>query len=80
MLDKIKNFFTENVLQQLEKMGYKIDQATFKQALDNAPGLLKNVREILASNDPDKMTKIYNVIMQAAKGETSEQTKDHSEK
>ncbi len=80
MLDKIKNFFTENVLQQLEKMGYKIDQATLKKAMDNAPGLLKNVREILASNEPDKMTKIYNVIMQAAKGETTEQSKDHTEK
>lgn len=66
MFDKIKSFFVNTIQQELQKLGYSIDQETLNKALSNAPQLAQQIQTIWASGDPDKMSKIYTLIINAA--------------
>lgn len=74
MFDKIKNFFVGTIQQELEKLGYSIDQETLNKALSNAPQLAQQIQAIWSSGDPDKMSKIYNLIMSAAQSTSTTTT------
>lgn len=66
MFDRIKSFFVSTIQTELKQLGYDVSPETLNKALSNAPQLAQQIQTIWASNDPDKLPKIYNLIISAA--------------
>lgn len=71
MFDQIKNMFVDELAQKLQAEGYKINADTIKNALANAPHLVQQIEGILASNSPDKLQQITNLLNTAESGQST---------
>lgn len=75
MFDQIKNFFIDTLAQKLQANGYQISADTIKNALNNAPHLMQQIQDIMASDSKDRMKKIVALINSAGGDDTQDSGK-----